>query len=209
MPKITDISIQKNNKTRANVSIDGEFAFGLEMLTVMKLGLKTGQEVSEQRLKEAVLDSEKTVALEKAMNYIGRGRKTNRQMREYLEKKGYDNEIVQYVLGKMKYYGYVDDHAYAVAYAEQNMQTKGARRIRQELLQKGISVAEAEAQSAQDSDVSRKNAARLAEKYMKNKPRDLKTLQKLQRYLVSRGYDFDCVNSVVRIYRTDDEPLFD
>ena len=209
MPKITDISIQKNNKTRANVNIDGEFAFGLEMLTVMKLGLKIGQEVSEQRLKEAVLDSEKTVALEKAMNYIGRGRKTNRQMREYLEKKGYDNEIVQYVLGKMKYYGYVDDHAYAVAYAEQNMQTKGARRIRQELLQKGISVAEAEAQSAQDSDVSRKNAARLAEKYMKNKPRDLKTLQKLQRYLVSRGYDFDCVNSVVRIYRTDDEPLFD
>ena len=73
MPKITDMQIQKNNKTRANVYVDGEFAFALEMLTVMKLGLKIGQEVSEGRLKEAIFDSEKSVAFERAMDYLGRG----------------------------------------------------------------------------------------------------------------------------------------
>ena len=43
MPKITDMQIQKKNKTRANVYLDGEYAFALEMLTVMKLGLSKGK----------------------------------------------------------------------------------------------------------------------------------------------------------------------
>ena len=49
MPKITDMQIQKKNKTRANVYLDGEYAFALEMLTVMKLGLKIGQDVSQKK----------------------------------------------------------------------------------------------------------------------------------------------------------------
>ena len=95
MPKITDMQIQKNNKTRANVYIDGEFSMALEMLTVMKLGLKIGQEVSQERLAEAVFDSEKSVAFEKAMGYLGRGMKTVKQMRDYLTKKAYTHEVVE------------------------------------------------------------------------------------------------------------------
>ena len=67
--------------------LDGEFAFGLEMLTVMKLGLKIGQEISERQLAEAVFDSEKSVAFEKAVNYLSRSMKTVKQMREYLTEK--------------------------------------------------------------------------------------------------------------------------
>lgn len=204
MPKITDISIQKNNKNRANLSIDGEFAFGLELLTVMKLGLKIGQEVTEERLREAVLDSEKSVALEKAMNYIGRCRRTAHQMQEYLQKKGYEPQIVEYVLKKMQYYGYVDDEAYAAAYAEQSLASKGARRIKQELISKGIAADVAEGQVKQDADEALQNAERLAERFMRGKPCDIKTLQRLQRYLLYRGYDFDCVNKVVRKYKSDD-----
>ena len=89
MPKITDLQIQKNNKTRANVYIDGEFAFALEMITVMKLGLKIGDEVSESKLLQAVTDSERACAFDKAMSYLGRGMKTVHQMREYLLRKGY------------------------------------------------------------------------------------------------------------------------
>lgn len=203
MPKITDMQIQKNNKTRANVYIDGEFAFALEMLTVMKLGLKIGQEVSTERLNEAVFDSEKSVAFDKAMNYLGRGMKTCKQMRDYLSKKGYSSEIVEYVVVKLKEYRYLDDNIYAQTYVEQNVRTKGTRRLKQELVQKGISVSQAEEYSQIDGELALDNATRLAEKYMKNKPRDIKTLQKLQRYLVSRGYGFDTVNTVVRSYNLD------
>ena len=204
MPKITDMQIQKSNKARANLYIDDQFAFGVEMLTVMKLGLKIGQEVTEQQLQEAIFDSEKTVAFEKAMDYLSRGMKTRKQMSDYLYKKGYAPNVVHYVVDKLVDYKYVDDNAYARVYVEQNSRTKGNRRLQQELVQKGIAKSQAEEFASLPKDVLQDNAATLAEKYMRNKPRDLKNLQRLQRYLLSRGYDFDTVNGIIRAYKTDD-----
>ena len=205
MPKITDMQIQKKNKTRANVYVDGEFAFALEMLTVMKLGLKIGQEVAESKLSEAIFDSEKSVAFEKAMDYLGRGMKTAKQMRDYLDKKGYDAKVVDYVVNKLKEYRYIDDDAYAKLYVERNAATKGDRRLKQELIQKGITVSRAEQFANTDDEQALSNATRLADKYMKNKPTTVKTLQNLQRYLLNRGYGFDVVNSVVRGYKIESD----
>ena len=207
MPKITDMQIQKNNKARANVYIDGEFAMALEMLTVMKLGLKIGQEVSQQRLAEAVFDSEKSVAFEKAMGYLGRGMKTVKQMRDYLTKKAYAPEVVDYVIRRLKEYRYIDDEAYAKLYVEHNSATKGERRLKQELVSKGIAVSLAEQHSQIDGEQALTDATRLAEKYMRNKPCDIKTLQKLQRYLLSRGYGYDIVNAVLRNHKLDNSDI--
>ena len=201
MPKITDMQIQKNNKTRANVYIDGEFSIALEMLTVMKLGLKIGQEVTEKQLAEAVFDSEKSVAFERAMGYLGRGMKTVKQMRDYLAKKAYSPEVVDYVIRRLKEYHYLDDEAYAKSYVERNSSAKGERRLKQELVSKGISQTLAEQHSQLDGEQEQACAARLAEKYMKGKPQDIKTLQKLQRYLLFRGYGYDVVNSILRDYK--------
>ncbi len=201
MQKITDIQPQKRNKSRVNVYVDGEYVLALELLTVMKLGLKIGTEVTETQLAEAALDTEQSVALERAMNYIARGRKTSFQLRKYLTDKEYAPAVVNYVMDKMKYYGYIDDKAYAQAYVEQNSQSKGARRVKQELIQRGIKLSEAEEVSEQERDFSLDNATRLAERYMRGKDCDIKTIVKLQRYLISRGYDFDIVNSVVRAYK--------
>lgn len=201
MQKITDIQPQKRNKSRVNVYVDGEYVLALELLTVMKLGLKIGTEVTETQLAEAALDTEQSVALERAMNYIARGRKTSFQLRKFLTDKEYAPAVVNYVMDKMKYYGYIDDKAYAQAYVEQNSQSKGARRVKQELIQRGIKLSEAEEVSEQERDFSLDNATRLAERYMRGKNCDIKTIVKLQRYLVSRGYDFDIVNSVVRAYK--------
>jgi len=204
MPKITDLQIQKNNKTRANVYIDGEFAFALEMLTVMKLGIKIGSEVSNDSLKAAVFDSEKSVAFSKAADYLGRGMRTKKQVEEYLTKKGYSKDVTEYVVERLEDYKYVDDGAYAAMYSEQAGESKGNRRIRMELMQKGISRETAESVSI-DGETLRVNAEKLAVKYMRNKQTDVKTLQKLQRYLLGRGYDFDVVNSIVRGYNVSDE----
>ncbi len=204
MPKITDMQIQKSNKARANLYLDGEFAFGVEMVTVMKLGLKIGQDVSEEKLQEAIFDSEKSVAFEKAMDYLSRSMKTTKQITDYLYKKGYTPQVVRYVVEKLTEYRYIDDTAYAKLYVQQNLRNKGSRRLQQELLQKGVSREQAETFSQIPQDVSQENAMALAQKYMKNKCVDNKTLQNLQRYLLSRGYDFDTVNFVVRNYKSDE-----
>ncbi len=205
MPKITDMQIQKNNKSRANVYIDGEFAFGLEMLTVMKLGLKIGREVSEEQLAQAVFDSEKSVAFERAVNYLSRCMKTCKQMREYLTGKGYSPDVVSNVVDRLKELKYLDDETYARLYVEQNSQSKGEYRLKQELSVKGISKALIDKYCVQDGERSVNAAAQLAVKYMKGKPSGVKTLQKLQRYLISRGYGFDTVNQVIHNFKQDDE----
>lgn len=204
MPQITDMKIQKNNKSRANLYLDGEFAFGVEMLTVMKLGLKIGQDVSAEKLREAVLDSEKSVAFENAMDYLARGMKTEKQMCDYLLKKGYADEIVHHVVSKLKDYRYLDDKLYASLYVEQNSKTKGERRLTQELQQRGISKSQAEEAAQTDSETEWQNALVLAKKYMRGKSPDLKNLQRLQRYLLGRGYGFDTTNGVVRTFKTEE-----
>ena len=207
MPTITDMQIQKNNKSRANIYLDGEFAFALEMLTVMKLGLKIGKDVDTETIKTAVLDSETSVAFGKAVDYLARAMKTTKQMRDYLTKKGYSAEVVDAVIQKLIGYKYLDDQAYARMYAEQSKSHKGQRRIKQELINKGISHAEVDDQVQIDTEDQLATATALAEKYLKNKPRDLKNMQKLQRFLLYRGFDFDIVNSIIRKFKdvsTDD-----
>lgn len=205
MPKITDLVIQKNNKSRANLYLDGEFVCGVEMLTVMKLGLKIGNDISEQKWQEAVFDSEKSVAFGKAVDYLGRGMKTSKQIKDYLVKKDFAPAVVDYVVQKLKEYRYIDDNEYARLFVEQNSKNKGERRLKQELQQRGISREAAELASEMTEEEALANASALAQKYMKNKGRDVKDMQRLQRYLLSRGYNFDTVNSVLRSFKLDDD----
>ena len=207
MPKITDMQIQKRNKSRANIYIDGEFAFALEMLTVMKLSLKIGKEIDVDTVKMALFDSETSVAFGKAVDYLARAMKTTKQMRDYLTKKGYAPDVVECVIDKLKGYKYLDDETYAKLYTQQSKTHKGQRRIKQELLNKGISHTEVDSQVQIDEDDQLATATTLAQKYLKNKDRDIKTMQKLQRFLLYRGFDFDIVNSVIRNFKdvsTDD-----
>ena len=201
------MQIQKRNKSRANIYIDGEFAFALEMLTVMKLGLKIGKEIDVDTVKMALFDSETSVAFGKAVDYLARAMKTTKQMRDYLTKKGYAPDVVECVIDKLKGYKYLDDETYAKLYTQQSKTHKGQRRIKQELLNKGISHTEVDSQVQIDEDDQLATATTLAQKYLKNKDRDIKTMQKLQRFLLYRGFDFDIVNSVIRNFKdvsTDD-----
>lgn len=209
MPTITDIQIQKRNKSRANIYLDGEFAFALEMLTVMKLGLKIGKDVDVDIIKTAVFDSETSVAFGKAVDYLARAMKTTKQVRDYLTKKGYSVDVTNCVIEKLQGYKYLDDQAYARMYVEQSKTHKGERRIKQELLNKGISHNDVDDHVQVDADDQLTSATSLAQKYLKNKQRDVKTMQKLQRFLLYRGFDFDVVNTVIRTFKTDDSNDFD
>lgn len=203
MAKITAIEPQKRNKQRVNVYIDDQFYCGMEAVTVYTHFLKVGKEVDEETLKEAILSSEVGVAFQKSIDYISRSLKTEKQMRDYLLKKDFSIEVVESVIEKLLGYKYINDENYAKLYTEQNLKNKGNRRLKQELQQKGVDKELVETTlSGVDNDLHRENAVKLAEKYMRNKENDLKTLQKLQRYLVSRGYDFDVVNSIVGFYRS-------
>ena len=204
MATISQIEIQKRNKNRVNLYVDGEFYSGLQLVAVARLGLREGIEVDESQLKEAVSQSEISYAFEKCVDYLSKSMKTTKQIRDYLRKKGFSKEVEEIVVQKLKNYRYVDDDLYTQLYTEQNSKFKGSRRIKSELLQKGIHKELIDSVEV-EADTQRQTADALAQKYMKGKDRDVKTLQKLQRFLVYRGFDYDTVGQIISRYRKNED----
>ena len=48
--KITKIEVQKKNKSRVNLYLDGEFNCGLSLETIVKNGIKEGREITDEQL---------------------------------------------------------------------------------------------------------------------------------------------------------------
>ena len=192
--EITKIEIQKNNDERANLYLDEKFFSGISLELVVKEHLKVGMEIDESKLSELILEDEKGKALAKSVKYIGSNLKTEKQLRDYLKKKDYNPTTIDYVIDKLKEYDYLNDENFAKAYILTYSKKYGKLKLKSQLKMKGIK------DSIIDSlleDVQSDSIDLVAKKYMKNKDLTYENLQKLMRFLYSRGYEFDDINSCV------------
>ena len=206
MNEITAITAQVKDKTRCNIYIDGRFYCGLTLETVVKNRLKVGSSVSAEELASMQLESEKNTALNKALGFLSATRKTEREVRSYLNKKGYLPVVSDFVVEKLREYGFINDEEYAEAYTECASKRKGGRRIRMELKNKGLSDGAIDsALSGLDSEQELETAKGILEKYMRGKDADKNTLQKAYRYLMGKGFDYEVAKSALNAYGMDDE----
>ena len=198
MNEITAITPQVKDKTRCNIYIDGRFCCGLTLETVVKNRLKVGMIVSAETLASMQLESEKNTALNKALGFLSATRKTEREVRAYLTKGGYLPEVSNYVVEKLREYGFINDEEYAEAYTESAAKRKGGRRIRMELRNKGLSESAIEgALSGLDGEQELETAKTILEKYMRGKSVDRETLQKAYRYLLGKGFDYETAKAAI------------
>lgn len=206
MNEITAITPQVKDKTRCNVFIDGRFCCGLTLETAVKNRLKTGMTISPERLSEIQLESEKNTALDKALTHVSAVRKTEKQVREFLAKKGYLPAVCDYVIEKMRGYNFLNDTEYAEAYIESVGKRKGVRLIRMELKGKGVAEADIEnAIDALDENEQEQGALNVLEKYMRGKTSDKETLYKAFRYLMGKGFEYDVAKSALTRFGEIDE----
>ena len=190
MAKITKIVVQDKDKNRCNVYLDGEFAFALSVETVYKLHIKKGDELTEKQIKELTLDGEKTKALSKAISYVSKTLKTNKQVKTYLYGKGFTDNVVFYVTDKLKEYGYVNDLVYAKRYIESNSQTKGKRLLECKLMEKGVSKDNINL-AFQELDLTFDDSViAVARKHFKNKDKTYENLSKTYKYLIGKGFSY-------------------
>lgn len=198
MNEITAITPQVKDKTRCNIFVDGRFYCGLTLETVVKNRLKVGKIVTREALEEMQLESEKHMALDKALYFLSATRKTEREIRAHLTKKGYLPAVVDYVIEKLRGYGFINDGEYAEAYTESAIKRKGGKLIRMELKNKGLSDEAIDgALSSIDSDREKETAKAVFEKYMRGKTADKPTLQKAYRHLLSKGFDYEVIKSII------------
>ena len=200
MSDITAITPQVKDKERCNIYVDGKFYCGLKLETALRYRLKAGEPIDLAKLDEIQLENEKSQALDKAMTHLSASMKTEKQMRDYLAKKGYVPAVCDHVLEKLRGYGFVDDAEYGRQYARFAARGKGARLIALELKQKGVGEEAVEAALSELPPAA--NAAEaVLQKYMRHKPPTRENFAKAYRHLISRGFGYDEAKEAVAALR--------
>lgn len=190
MPQITDISPQKKDKQRCNVYVDGAFCCGMLLETVLACRLKVGMHIEREQLGAIQLENEKAQALDKALKHLSSSMKTEKQMRDFLEKKGYLPAVCAYVLEKLRGYGFLDDAQYSEQYVQFAGKKKGARLIAQELRRRGVSAEQAEA-ALEGLTGEEETAKALLRRYMRGRAPTRENFSKAYRYLLSKGFSYE------------------
>ena len=192
--KITKLEVQKNDKNRVNLYVDDEFYSGIPAELVYLEHLKTGLEIDEKDLKKIIFENEKSKAMSRVTKYIGSSLKTQKQIRDYLRKKEYSDDTIEFVMSKLVEYNYIDDKKYAQAYVLTYGKKYGKLKLISQLKIKGVSEEIIEC-VLEDNKVD--SIESVASKYLKNKVMSYEVSQKLFRFLYSRGYEFDAINSYI------------
>ena len=206
MNEITAITPQIKDKKRCNIFIDGRFCCGLTLETTVKNRLKVGQTVSVEQLSQMQLESEKNTALDKALTHVSATRKTEKQLRDFLAKKGYLPTVIEYVLEKMRGYNFVNDGEYAEAYVDFSAAKKGTRLIKMELKSKGVAEEDIDAALNGVTEETQVQAALvILQKYMRSKTADRETLAKAFKYLLGKGFDYEVAKSALSAFGDVDE----
>lgn len=202
MGSITEISVQKKNKNRCNIYIDNVFAFGVSNELIYKENLKVGMMVDEEKLKKIAYEENLINCKETALKIIERSYKTKKEMIKRLLEKGYALEEINETLKFLEEYNFINDESYAKAFINDRTKTQGKQKIKYALKNKGVSdeIIEEEL-SKLDMEKEKENANILAlKKYsilIKRESDKYKLKEKIIRFLISRGYDYEVAKDAV------------
>ncbi len=197
MKTITSLSIQKKDKNKVSVYLDGSYFCSLSLETVMKYNLKADTIIDEKVLEKYQLDSEKNQAYDKALKLISTRYKTKKELEKYLAEKGYMPSTIYYVIKKLGEYNFIDDEKYVESFIAHKKSKDGVMKIKQQLLAKGVSEEIIDKAIAQIDDQFEQIRA-LKDKYMKNKPDTKESYLKLYRYLIGKGFKSEEILKVMK-----------
>jgi len=197
MGKVTALSVQKRNRERVNVYIDGEFAFGLAYVAAARL--RVGQELSSDEIE--ALKSQDTVekAKDSAYRLISLRPRSTAEIQRSLSKKGYDLEVIEQVIDRLNELNYLNDESFAQYWVEQRdtFKPRSHMALRQELMQKGIdrSIID-EALIASDETASARTVAEKKARQLARYPED-EFKKKLGQFLQRRGFHYALIKEIM------------
>ncbi len=190
---------------RYSIFVDGVFNCTLQAEILVKEKLKTGEDISEERLTSIKLENGRIAAFSQAISYLEKFLRTEKQLREYLKEKGYLDESIDEAIEKLKEYGYINDELFAESYIRTYQNKKGKKKLKFELMQKGVDgeVVSQKLDELLDDDASFDCCLTMLKKYLKNKPVDKKLRAKAFNHLASKGFESSIILKALN------EALFD
>lgn len=200
---ITKLEIQKRNKERVNVYLDEQFVLGV-MLSVA-VELKKGQFLSDADIERLKQQDNRHKAYQRALNYLSFRSRSRVEIERYLREKKVAPDIITATIERLDEEGLIDDSAFAESWVEnrERLKPKGARALRYELQQKGLS------ETAIDSALEQIDESELAWRAIEKKVRQWQALdeagfkRKAMAFLSRRGFDYEVtMETVERAWQT-------
>ena len=139
MPVVTALEIQKRNKERVSVYLDGEYAFSLDVMKAA--ALRKDQELTAAEIAALRDEDEVIQAFDRAIRFLAYRPRSTQEVRRHLAEKEVPAAVIDVTVTRLTERGYLDDRAFAVFWLENRGQFKplSPRALRYELRQKGIS----------------------------------------------------------------------
>lgn len=200
---ITKLEIGKRNKERINVYIDDEFAFSLSAEIVYKENLAQKQVIDIEKLTRLAREDEFMKCKNSALKIVERSYKTEKEIYNKLIAKEYSKESINRAIEFLREYKLINDENYVKMYVKDKLKSQGKNKIKYNLKRKGIpDELINEELSKIDYDDSKDGAIILAQKkYNELQRREsdkYKLSQKLYRFLISKGYNYDLASDVMK-----------
>jgi regulatory protein len=195
--KITAVKQQVKRADRYSIYIDGKYSFSLGENEFLKLGLHSGQELTETELDSYKGESDYGKWFDKVLNLLSYRLRSEWEIRDYLKRKKAPEEYTDKILNKLSINGYLNDEQFAKRWVENRrlMKATSRRKLIMELKQKRIPNEIIDKVLADDKDEvdERQILRELVEKKRARYPDKLKFMQ----YLARQGYNYDDIKSVL------------
>lgn len=185
---------------------DGEKAADLDAETYLKSGLKPGDCLTDERLRELVGASDVRRAEQKAMNLLGYRAHSRRELARKLGRT-FPREAAEKAAEKMEELGLVDDAEYARSLAAELFRGKGyaASRVRLELMRRGVGRELAEQAAAEAEPEPREAVRRIVERKYARFLGDEKGRRRTAAALQRLGYRWDDIRGALREFTVDED----
>ena len=213
--RITRIEPQSKNPHRRNVYADGEFIVGISDETLLRSGLRTGDEINDEQVKALVREEELAGARKLALRFLAHRPRTAMEVRDRLRAEDFGDGDIEKVIGDLKKVELVNDAGFARMYISDALSTKatGKTLLRRKLLLLGVEkgLVDEALQKAFASVDEAAEALTAGRKFLKksaaahtpaNAPR---LRQRLAAFLGRRGFTWETVESVIKALMKEQE----
>jgi regulatory protein len=195
--KITALKLQARNKSRVNVYLDGQFAFGLAKIEAARL--RVGQTLDEPTIARLKGADDVEEAYERALKLLASRPRSEAEIRRRLRERKIAEPTLEEVLARLRRAGLVDDQAFAHYWVENRntFRPRSKRALRAELKRKGLpdeTLGQA-LTAANDTDAAYRVAAQRARRLQGLAYPDFR--RKLGDFLARRGFSYETIEPVV------------
>lgn len=196
--KITAIKQQVKRANRYSIFVDEKYVFSLSEGELISSGVHSGQELTSSEFETFKERSKLDKIYGLVLNLVARRPRSEKELRDYLRRKKYDEAVADTLLNKLSKSGLLNDEDFAQRWVENRRLLKptSRRKLQLELRQKGIASETIEEVLSNDQTTDLDSLKDLINR--KRRQTKYNDNTKLMQFLARQGYSYNDIRTALR-----------